>query len=185
MAAIRRRITYKLTPSVTRVLPMEGMCDLHRALYNALGFLARCKSFARTRRDDPAYLGPTAQSVQVTLKRLDLAFGHFLPPGKGGRNAGLPEVQGAASFSWFRVQDRRRRVQIRGGRDGNTVHCGCPASASCSLAARRGGQVTCLRRCPAQGGWLVSVSRDRVRTAPRDDQRHDPVATAAGAAWRR
>ncbi len=85
----RRRVTYKLYPSAKQELEMRRVRGLHRVLYNAalqeradawrlaetsIGYAAQCKSLTQIRRDDPAYLGLKAQSLQATLKRLGLAL---------------------------------------------------------------------------------------------------------------
>ena len=116
MAAVHRRATMTLCPSATQAAEMERVCDLHRALHNAalqerldawrrsktsVGFAAQCKSLTQNRRDDPAYLGLNAQSLQVTLKRLDLAFGHFCRRGKAGETPGFPRFKGRARFPGF------------------------------------------------------------------------------------
>ena len=42
-----------------------------------ISYAAQCKSLTAIRFDDPAYRGVNAQSLQVTLKRLDLGFANF------------------------------------------------------------------------------------------------------------
>ena len=113
MAAVHRRVTMKLYPSVSQAAEMERVCDLHRALYNAalqeridawrlnrvsIGFAAQCKSLTQIRRDDPAYLGLNAQSLQVTLKRLDRAFAAFFRRVKAGETPGFPRFKGRDRF---------------------------------------------------------------------------------------
>src|SRR3954454_23720315 len=87
-----RRVTYKLSPSAAQRAALDRLCDLHRGLYNAalqeridawrrarrsVGYAEQCRSLTQVRRENPEYLGVNAQSLQVTLKRLDLAFAAF------------------------------------------------------------------------------------------------------------
>src|SRR3954470_13318145 len=131
MAAVHRRVTYKLYPSASQAVEMERVCDLHRALYNAalqeridawrlgrvsIGFAAQCKSITQIRRDDPAYLGLNAQSLQVTLKRLDLAFGHFFRRVKAGETPGYPRFKGRNRFPGFGFKEFGNGFKIDGRR---------------------------------------------------------------------
>ena len=100
MSPVHRRVTYKLYPSPSQVAALERVCDLHRALYNAaleerieayrkakrsISFADQCKSVTAIRLDDPAYRALNAQSLQVTLKRLDRAFQSFFRRVKAGQ----------------------------------------------------------------------------------------------------
>ena len=167
---------------------MERLCDLHRGLYNAalqervdawrlarksVGYAEQCRSLTRVRRENPEYLGVNAQSLQVTLKRLDLAFQAFFRRVKAGEDAGLPEVQGPRPLPGLRLQEPRRRLPVRAGRPaGGTAGCGSPGSARCRPGARRGrrGRVVELRRA-AEGGRLVPVAGAGVRSHPGADGR--------------
>lgn len=111
-----RRVTYKLYPSKSQAAALERICDLHRDLYNAaleerisayrraglsIGFGDQCKSLTRLRAEQPAYAGLNAQSLQVTLKRLDEAFGHFFRRVKEGGTPGFPRFKSRNRFSGF------------------------------------------------------------------------------------
>lgn len=115
MDAVNRRVTYKLYPSAIQAAEMDRVCDLHRKLYNAaleeridaynkskvsIGFSAQCKSMTEIRRDDPVYLALNAQSCQVTLKRLDLAYAAFFRRAKAGEEEpGFPRFKSRDRFS--------------------------------------------------------------------------------------
>jgi putative transposase len=117
MSPVHRRFTYRLYPSATQVAVLERLCALHRALYNAalqeridayrlagksIGYAAQCKSLTRIRRENPEYLALNAQSLQVTLKRLDEAFQHFFRRVKeGAEEPGFPRFKGKDRFPGF------------------------------------------------------------------------------------
>ena len=112
MPAVHRRVTYKLYPNASQIRAMERVCDLHRDLYNAalqerilawrvwhsaVSFSDQCKALTQIRRESEEYREINCQSLQVTLKRLDLAFRHFF------RRIRLGQVPG---FSRFKSRDR-------------------------------------------------------------------------------
>ena len=111
-----RRVTYKLYPSATQRAALERLCDLHRGLYNAalqeridawrlarksVGYAEQCRSLTQVRRENPEYLGVNAQSLQVTLKRLDLAFAAFFRRVKASETPGFPRYKGRDRFPGF------------------------------------------------------------------------------------
>jgi putative transposase len=115
MSAVHRRVTYKLYPTAAQEAELDRVCDLHRALYNAalqerqdayrlsgksISFAAQCKSLTEIRREDVSYLALNAQSCQVTLKRLDLAFDAFFRRVKAGEEEpGYPRFKSRNRFS--------------------------------------------------------------------------------------
>lgn len=121
MVAVHRRVSYKLYPSASQAAEMERVRGLHRALYNAalqersdaweksrvsIAFAAQCKSLTAIRREQPEYAGVNAQSLQVTLKRLDSAFAAFFrrvvarrrAPEKAREGPGYPRFKGRDRF---------------------------------------------------------------------------------------
>ena len=57
---------------------LEERISAYRLTSKTIGFAAQCKCLTEIRAHHPEYRAPNAQSAQVTLKRLDLAFGAFL-----------------------------------------------------------------------------------------------------------
>lgn len=113
---VHRRVTYKLYPSAAQATEMERVCNLHRDLYNAalqeridawrkakisIRYIDQCKSLTQIRRNDPSYLKLNAQSCQVTLKRLDLAFDSFFRRVKSGQEPGFPRFKSRDRFAGF------------------------------------------------------------------------------------
>jgi putative transposase len=117
MALVNRRVTYKLYPSAAQERQLWQCHKLHCDLYNAalqeridayrlagksIGFAAQCKSLTEIRADHPEYRALNAQSAQVTLKRLDLAFAAFFRRVKeGGKKPGSPRFKSYDRFSGF------------------------------------------------------------------------------------
>jgi putative transposase len=113
---VNRRVTFKLYPSRAQLLALERLTEMHRQLYNAaleerieayrmrgvsISFADQCKSLTTIRQQDPAFLAVNAQSAQVTLKRLDLAFKAFFRRVKAGQKPGFPRFRGRDRFPGF------------------------------------------------------------------------------------
>lgn len=174
MAAVHRRVTYKLYPSATQAAEMERVCDLHRALYNAalqercdawrlaktsIGFAAQCKSVTVIRREDTAYLGLNAQSLQVTLKRLDLAFGHFFRRVKAGETPGFPRFKGRDRFPGFGFKTHGDGFKFQpdeGWRHGKLRLSGI-GTMRARGEARTPGRVVCCDIQRKADGWFLSL----------------------------
>lgn len=174
MAAVHRRVTMKLYPSVTQAAAMDRVCYLHRALYNAalqervdawrlaktsIGFSAQCKSVTQIRRDDPAYLAINAQSLQVTLKRLDLAFGHFFRRVKAGEAPGFPRFKGQDRFPGFGFKTHGDGFKFEPGegwRHGKLRLSGI-GTMRARGEARTPGRVVCADIQRKADGWFLSL----------------------------
>lgn len=190
MAAVHRRVTYKLYPSVTQTEAMERACDLHRALYNAalqervdawrlnrlsIGFAAQCRSLTQIRRDDPAYLGLNAQSLQVTLKRLDVAFGHFFRRVKAGETPGFPRFKGRDRFPGFGFKHHGDGFRFTPGanwRNGRLRLSGI-GTMQARGEARTPGRVVCADIQRRPDGWFLSLV---VECEPHRERTGDQVA---------
>jgi putative transposase len=190
MGTVHRRVTYKLYPSVKQADAMERVCDLHRALSNAalqercdawrlskvaIGFAAQCKSLTQIRREDPAYLKLNAQSLQVTLKRLDLAFGHFFRRVKAGQKPGFPRFKGKDRFPGFGFKSHGDGFKFEPG--ANWQHGKLRLSGIGTMRvmgeARTPGQVVCCDIQRKADGWYLSLV---VACEPHRERTDDLVA---------
>ena len=103
-----RKLTYRLYPTATQAERLEEMRGLHQRLYNTaleerirvyketgkgLSFADQCKVLTQWRKAVPALAGLNAQSEQVTLKRLHLAFQQFFRRVKNGETPGFPRFK--------------------------------------------------------------------------------------------
>ena len=169
-----RRVTYKLYPSKAQADALEAMCDLHRRLYNAaleerisawklagtsIGYSAQCKSLTEIRADLPEYRALNAQSAQVTLKRLDEAFGHFFRRCREGGAPGFPRFKSRDRFSGWGYKahgDGFRFVPGTGWRNGHLKLTGIGWMQARGRARTPGEVKTCaiMRKCD---GWFLSL----------------------------
>ena len=93
MNTVYRNITYRLYPPAQQETALLAQKQAHQCLYNAaleqrrtawkrcctsLSYVEQCKDLTALRQADPDSVPINAQAAQVTLKRLDLAFQHFL-----------------------------------------------------------------------------------------------------------
>lgn len=92
MSLVKRKITYRLYPTKKQELAMGLVLRLHQQLYNAaleqrisaykkqkksLSYVEQARELTVLRAELEEYKLLNAQSCQVTLTRLDLAFKHF------------------------------------------------------------------------------------------------------------
>ncbi|WP_414039385.1 RNA-guided endonuclease InsQ/TnpB family protein [Acidithiobacillus sp. M4-SHS-6] len=105
---VYRKVTYRLYPSAGQAERLQEMLGLHQRLYNTaleerirvyretgkgLSFADQCKVLTQWRKAVPALAALNAQSEQVTLKRLHLAFQHFFRRVKNGETPGFPRFK--------------------------------------------------------------------------------------------
>ena len=117
MSPVNRKVEYRLYPKPKQLEGFDHTLALHQRLWNAgleqridaykkqkksLSFAYQCKELTDLRKEFPEYRALNAQSCQVTLKRLDLAFQHFFRRIKEGQTqAGFPRFKSKERFSGF------------------------------------------------------------------------------------
>ena len=105
---LNRKVTYRLYPNAEQEARLQETLGLHQRLYNtaleerirvyqetgkSLSFANQCKALTQWRKSVPALAALNAQSEQVTLKRLHLAFQHFFRRVKNGETPGFPRFK--------------------------------------------------------------------------------------------
>ena len=168
-------MTYKLHPDAAQAAALEHACDRHQALYNAaleeriaawrkakrsISFADQCKSVTAIRLDDPAYRSLNAQSLQVTLKRLDRAFQNFFRRVKAGQTPGFPRFRGRDRFPGFGFKahgDGFRFTPGQGWRHGRLRLSGIGVMEARGEARTPGEVVCCDVQRRADGWWLSLV----------------------------
>ena len=105
---VQRKVTYRLYPNEQQEAALQHQRWVHCLLWNqslderrrawserqeTLGFSAQCKQLTVWRRQSALLREINAQSEQVTLKRLDLAFQHFFRRVKNGQTPGFPRFK--------------------------------------------------------------------------------------------
>ncbi len=108
-----RKITYRLYPNQQQTESLTELLGLHQRVYNAaleeririyqemgksLSFASQCKILTQWRQKYPELKKLNAQSLQVTLKRLDLAFQAFFRRVKRKEKAGFPRFKSLQRF---------------------------------------------------------------------------------------
>jgi putative transposase len=92
MKPVNRKVTYRMYPTTKQAQALTQMLSLHQRLYNAalvqrktayrrqrvsVGYAEQCRDLTALRATDQDYDALNAQSAQVTLKRVSLAFDAF------------------------------------------------------------------------------------------------------------
>lgn len=109
VSPVTRKVTYRLYPTALQQAKLADMRGAHQRLYNAaleeritayhrcgvsVGYVQQCKELTQLRAEDGMYASLNAQSCQVTLKRLHLAFGAFFRRVKAGaKEPGFPRFK--------------------------------------------------------------------------------------------
>ena len=115
MSLVHRKVTYRLYPTTKQVKALESLLSLHQRLYNAaieqrktayrrqrvsVGYAEQCRELTALRATDPDYAALNAQSAQVTLKRVSLAFDAFFRRVReSSGQAGYPRFKSLRRFS--------------------------------------------------------------------------------------
>ena len=114
MEPVSRKVVYRMYPTRRQNAALFDVLGLHQRLYNAaleqriaawqrtrtsLTFVDQCFDLTELRGDDESYAAINAQSSQVTLKRLDLAFAAFSRRVKAGQTPGFPRFKAFDRFS--------------------------------------------------------------------------------------
>ncbi|MEY3182547.1 MAG: hypothetical protein RLZ35_532 [Pseudomonadota bacterium] len=111
----QRKVTYRLYPSDIQEKRLSDMLGVHQRLYNkaleqrvhsyeedkkSLSFSNQCRSLTQWRGSNPELAAVNAQSEQVTLKRVSLAFDGFFRRVKNGESSpGFPRFKSYKRFS--------------------------------------------------------------------------------------
>ena len=115
MTQVNRKVTYRMYLSPQREVGLLNTLQLHQRLYNAaleqritayrkrnisLSYVDQAKELTKLRSEFPEYRALNAQSEQVTLIRLDLAFQHFFRRVKSGEEKpGFPRFKSLDHYS--------------------------------------------------------------------------------------
>ena len=136
-----RKVTYRLYPGREQVKGLWLMFHGHRDLYNSLieqrrsawlqqqrrhlSFTDQCAEITRLRAEAPFWQKFNAQSMQVTAKRVDLAFKAFFRRVRQGEKPGFPRFKSLSRFNgwgykthgdgWRFTPDTDHRHRIRNG----------------------------------------------------------------------
>ena len=112
-----RKTTYRLYPTPKQAVALADLKRTHQQLYNAaleerisarskagksISYADQCKSLTVLRRDLPEWAdAANCSSQQMTLRRLDKAFGAFFRRVKAGETPGFPRFKSLGRFPGF------------------------------------------------------------------------------------
>lgn len=175
MEPVLRKVVYRLYPSRSQEAALLDMLGLHQRLYNAaleqriaawrlqrksLSAYDQSRDLTELRADDERYAGLNAQSAQVTLQRLHLAFVAFFRRCKNGETPGFPRFRSFDRFSGWGYKTHGDGFRFTPG-DGN-LHGELRLSGIGMISvrgrARTPGEVKTCEIQHKAGRWYASLT---------------------------
>lgn len=175
MLPVNRRITYKLypTPAQERQLwqthkrhcdlynaALQERIDAYRKVGKSISYVDQCRSLTEIRADHAEYAALNAQSAQVTLKRLDWAFGAFFRRVKqGAREPGFPRYKSYDRFPGFGFKHHGDGFSFFPGTEwrNGTLRLSGSGMMPARGKARTPGDVVCADIQRKADGWFLSL----------------------------
>lgn len=179
-----RKVTYRLYPNAAQHERLLEMLGLHQRMYNtalaerirayqtsgkSLSFSAQCKTLTQWRARVPALAGLNAQSGQVTLKRLALAFEAFFRRVKQGDTPGFPRFKPLSRFPGWGYKTHGDGWKLQTGVAGQHGQMYLQSVGDMPMRGKprqAGVPKTCEIQYKA-GRWYASVTLD-IETIQRD-----------------
>ena len=159
---VNRKVTFRLYPTLRQAECLEHVFTLHQRLYNVA---LECKELTALRKECEEYRELNAQSCQVTLKRLDLAFRHFFRRVKqGDAKAGFPRFKARDRFSGFGFKTHGDGFRIESPGKHGYVRLSGIGMIRMRGKARSYGEVCTAEVLRKQSRWYLSVT---VKCQPR------------------
>jgi putative transposase len=172
-AMANRKTTYRMYPTVRQEAELRDMLGLHQRLYNValeqriiahrngkpMDFTRQCRDLTELRADGE-YAGLNAQSSQVTLKRLDLAYQAFFRRVKTGEKAGFPRFKAYGRFSgWgYKAHGDGWRLLAGPGMKHGCIRLSGIGRISLRGGTRTEGEPKTCEIQHKQGRWYASVT---------------------------
>jgi putative transposase len=176
MNPVKRKVTYRLYPTAKQADGMLDMLRLHQQLYNAcleqrisaykkskksLNYYDQAKELTLLRAELPEYKGLNAQSAQVTLKRLDLAYQNFFRRIKQGEaKAGFPRFKSYDRYSGWGYATHGDGWRLHAGEGMKNGHIRVSGIGNLKIRgrARSIGAPKTMEIQRKQGKWYASVT---------------------------
>jgi putative transposase len=181
--AVSRKVVYRLYPNCTQNAALLDMLGAHQRLYNAaleqritawqrgghsLTLGDQSRDLTELRNVDDEYRALNAQSSQVTLKRLDLAYAAFFRrlKTKPHEKAGFPRFKSFHRFSgWgYKTHGDGFRFTPGNGKRKGSLRLSGVGTISVRGRARTAGDVLTCEIQHKNGRWYASLS---IRCAPQ------------------
>lgn len=172
---VPRKVVYRLYPSHKQEIALLTMLGLHQRLYNAaleqriaawrlqrktLSLNEQCRDLTELRAHDEQYRALNAQSSQVTLNRLNLAFLAFFRRCQTGGRAGFPRFRSIERFSGWGYKKHGQGFRFASG-DGQR-HGRLRLSGIGTIPLRgRARTIGIVKTCDVQrkaGRWYATLS---------------------------
>ena len=184
---VQRKVTYRLYPTAEQLSALEHQRWVHCLLWNealterrrawverqeSLRFSTQCKRLTEWRGQSKLLRGINAQSEQVTLKRLDLAFQHFFRRVKNGETPGFPRFKPLHRFKGWGYKthgDGWRLVTNERMKHGTLRLSGVGTVAIRGKPRTPGTPKTCDLFCH-NGRWYASVTLNCEPARQRGDK---------------
>ena len=171
----KRKVSYKLYPTPKQALALESLLRSHQQLYNAaleerisawskakksISYADQCRSLTVLRTDLPEWQFANCSSQQMTLRRLDKAFGAFFRRIKAGQTPGFPRFKSLSRFPGFSFKkhgDGWRFSEGEKWKHGSLRISGV-GQLACRGKARQGGRVCASDILHRDGQWFLSLT---------------------------
>ncbi len=182
MNLAKRKISYRLYPSKKQNQKMLDVLRSHQRLYNAaleqriatykshdigLSLYDQCKEITTLRGEFDEYKSLNAQSLQVTIKRLDLAYKNFFRRvKKSEKSAGFPRFKSFDRYTGWGYKTHGDGWRLHAGEDMKHGHIRLSGMGHIKIRgrARDIGVPKTLEIQHKQGRWYASVT---VECAPK------------------
>ncbi len=172
-----RKITYRMYPTEQQTERLLELPGLHQRVYNtameerirrycdsaqSLDFADQYKELAAWRKQCGALAAVNAQSLQVTLKHLDLAYTAFFRRVKAGKTAGFLRLKAVERFSgWgYKTHDDGWRLHARDKIQHVKVRLFGAGLVKLRGKARTPGEIKTAQVQHKNGKWYLSVTVD-------------------------
>jgi putative transposase len=168
----KRRYTFKLYPNTTQRGRMKDLLGAHQCLYNSalserrlayekagktLSFYDQCKHVKVLKAELEEYAGVHTHAMQVTLKRLDLAFKAFFRRVKSGEKAGYPRYKSYRRFSGWGYKQHGNGFRVYSEGTHGSLKLSEVGVIPMRGRARQWGKVKTCDIMRKQGAWYASI----------------------------
>lgn len=172
---LQRKVTYRMYPSALQKILLADMLGIHQSLYNkaleqriiaykeeqtSLSFYDQCRYLTEWRKLDPKLESVNAQSAQVTLKRLHLAFQAFFRRVKNGETPGFPRFKAYNRYSGWGYKTHGDGWKLLTGKDSKHGRVRLSGVGNIPLRgkARTKGIAKTAEVLHKSGRWYLSVT---------------------------
>lgn len=172
----QRKVTYRLYPSKRQYEQLDRVLELHRDLYNAalaeridawkkrglsVGYTDQCRELTEARSEYEDISSLNAQSQQVTLKRVDLAFkGFFRRLKNRSAKAGFPRFKSAKRFQGFGYKTHGDGWRLHSEQKHGRIRLSGVGMVKIRGKARTPGKPKTCEIIKRRGLWYASVTMD-------------------------